>query len=64
VAPDAAKAITAKFKNLRRVLKAWKAKLPSLALIIDNIKLILHFLETIEVLRDVSLLEWSFRNTK
>jgi len=59
---DPAKAITAKFKNLRRVLKPWSAGLPKLALAIDNIKLVLHFLEAIEGLRDLSLPEWNFRN--
>ena len=54
--------LTAKLKNLRRVLKAWKQQLPKLAVIINNIKLVLHFLETIELFRDLSLPEWNFRN--
>jgi len=59
---DPAKNLTAKFKNLRRELKVWKAQLPSLALTIQNIKTVLHFLEAIEIFRDLSLLEWNFRN--
>jgi len=59
---DPTKVIIAKFKNLRRVLKAWNASLPRLDLVIDNVKLVLHFLEAIEGLRDLSLLEWNFKN--
>lgn len=58
---DPAKILTAKFKNLRRVLKAWKAQLPKLAIAIENIKLVLHFLEILESYRDLSLPEWNFR---
>ena len=59
---DHAKMLTAKFKNLRRELKEWKSTLPKLALAIEKIKLVLHFLETIELFRDLSLPEWNFRN--
>lgn len=31
-------------------------------MVIENIKLVLHFLETIELFRDLSLPEWNFRN--
>jgi len=58
---DPAKRLTAKFKNLRRVLKSWNASLPRLALVIERIKMILHFLEAIEGLRDLTLPEWNFR---
>jgi len=58
---DPAKVLTAKFKNLRKDLKIWKLKLPKLAIAIQNIKLVLHFLETIELFRDFSLPEWNFR---
>jgi hypothetical protein len=58
---DPAKAICAKFKHLRKSLKDWKKKLPNLALAIEKIKLVLHFLETLEVFRDLSLIEWNFR---
>lgn len=59
---DPAKLLTAKFKNLRKYLKVWKQKLPKLAATINNIKLVLHFLETIELFWDLSLTEWNFRN--
>jgi hypothetical protein len=36
--------------------------LPRLAIAIENIKLVLHFLETLEIYRDLSLPEWNFRN--
>ena len=47
--------LTAKFNNLRRELKEWKSTLPKLALAIEKIKLVLHFLKTIELFRDLSL---------
>jgi len=59
---DSAKIITAKCKNLRRDLKVWKTQLPKLALVIESIKLVLHFLETVELFRDLSLPEWNFRD--
>ena len=58
---DKAKIITAKFKNLRRVLKAWQAHLSSLKANIHNIKLVLAFLEILEEFRDLSLFEWNFK---
>jgi hypothetical protein len=54
--------LTAKFKNLRRMLKTWKQQLPKLAVAINNIKLVLHFMETIELFRYHSLPKWNFRN--
>jgi hypothetical protein len=59
---DPAKRITTKFKSLRKELKVWKSSLPKLAIAIEKIKVILHFLETIELFRDLSLAEWNFRN--
>ena len=41
---DKAKLISAKFKNLRRVIKAWQSHLSSLKSNIANVKLILVFL--------------------
>ena len=40
---DMAKVITAKFKNLRRVLKDWQRNLSNLKLAIENVKLVLTF---------------------
>jgi hypothetical protein len=45
---DSAKVLTAKFKNLRRVLKAWQSQLSSLKRNIENLKVILVFLGVIK----------------
>lgn len=58
---DVAKRISSKFKNLRRVLKAWHFQLSSLKENINNVKLILSFLESLEDFRDLSIQEWNFR---
>lgn len=58
---DAAKRISAKFKNLRRVLKAWHLQLSNLKTTINNVKLILSFIEFLEDFRDLSVQEWNFR---
>lgn len=60
---DKAKLISAKFKNLRRVLKAWHFTLSNLKVVIANVKLILSLLEILEEYRDLSLPEWNFMNT-
>lgn len=57
---DAAKRLTAKFKNLR-VLKAWSYTLSNLQQNISNVKLVLNFLNLLEDYRDFSLIEWNFR---
>ena len=44
------------------MLRDWELKLPKLSLAIEKIKLVLQFLETIELFRDLSLPEWNFRN--
>ena len=58
---DTAKIITAKFKNLRRVIEAWQSQLSSLKAVISNVKLILTFLGFLEEFRDLALHEWNFR---
>jgi hypothetical protein len=58
---DKAKNITAKFKNLRRVLRAWRSQLLNLATTITNNKNVLMLLNTLEEFRDLSLEEWNFR---
>ena len=58
---DAAKHITAKFKNLRRVIKAWQAHLSSLKANIANVKLIMSFMGILEEFRDLTLIEWNFK---
>jgi hypothetical protein len=59
---DSARMLSAKFKNLRKVIREWRKSLPNLSLAIEKIKLVLNFLETIELFRDLSLPEWNFRN--
>jgi hypothetical protein len=58
---DKAKIVTAKFKNLRKALKAWKSQLPNLAATIQNTKDTILLLDTIEEHRDLTLEEWNFR---
>ena len=58
---DKAKIISGKFKNLRRVIKAWQANISSLKVNINNVKLILSFMNMLEEFRDLSLPEWNFR---
>lgn len=49
---DAAKMITAKFKNLRKELKVWKKTLSNLKQNIANVKLVLDFINFLEDFRD------------
>ena len=58
---DAAKALTAKFKNLRKILKKWTKTLSNLKQNIMNVKLTLSFLNFIEDTRDLTIVEWNFR---
>jgi hypothetical protein len=59
---DVAKVITAKSKNLRRVLKDWQKNLSSLKLAIANVKLTISFLLFIEEFKDLTILEWNFKS--
>jgi hypothetical protein len=59
---DKAKNLGAKFENLRRVLKAWKKLLPSLAKTITSCKEAILFLDKLEEFRDLSLQEWNARD--
>jgi hypothetical protein len=59
---DKAKCLSAKFKNLRRVLKAWQLQLSNLKSNIDNVKLIMGLLDVLEEFRDLSVIEWNFRH--
>lgn len=52
---DKAKIISAKFKNLRRVLKAWYSQLSGLKTNIENVKMILTFLKLLEGCKDLSV---------
>jgi hypothetical protein len=55
------KMVTAKLKNLRRVLRAWQGQLSNLNTTINNNKVMLSFLDMIEESRDLTLEEWNFR---
>ena len=55
------KSSRAKFKNLRRVIKAWQGQLFSLKANITNVKLILSLLCILEEFRNLTLHEWNFR---
>ena len=61
-ATDKAKIISAKFKNLRRVIKAWQIHLSSLKENIKNVKLILELISLLEEFWDLSISEWNFRS--
>lgn len=52
---DSAKMISAKFKNLRRAFKIWKAQLPNLAATITCSKQTLQLLYIMEEFRDLTL---------
>jgi hypothetical protein len=51
----------AKFKMLRRILRQWHAQISNLATTIQNNKVILPFLDTLEEFRDLALEKWNFR---
>lgn len=61
VVSDRAKSVTAKLKNLRKVLREWQSSMRNLKTSIANIRLIILFLETVADLRDLSLAEWNFK---
>jgi hypothetical protein len=57
---DKAKTLITKFKNLRRVSRAWQALLSSLKRNIKNVKLTLWLFSLLEVHRDIEIfLLWS-----
>jgi hypothetical protein len=58
---DQAKAITNKFKRLRKALKQKQASRASLKAMISSIKPVIQFLDILEECRDLSLEEWNFR---
>jgi hypothetical protein len=59
---EPAKRLTAKFKALRENLKNWQSGFYTISGRIKEIKLVLYFLETLELLRDLSVSEWNFKN--
>lgn len=59
---DSAKNLMAKFKNLRRVLKAWQKHISSLTANITNVKAVLSLMEILEEHRDLTVEEWNFKD--
>jgi hypothetical protein len=58
---DKAKKFGAKFKTLRKILRQWHSKISNLTKLIDNNKITLAFLDSLEEFRDLALEEWNFR---
>jgi hypothetical protein len=56
-----AKKLGAKFKTLRKVLRQWHSQISNLTKVIENNKVTLAFLDTLEEFRDLALEEWNFR---
>jgi len=58
---DAAKSVTLKFKNLRKLLRSWNQTTSNLKDNTKNVKLMHCFLNLIKEFSDLTLLEWNFR---
>jgi hypothetical protein len=58
---DKAKKLGAKFKTLRKILRQWHSKISNMTKLIDNNKITLAFLDSLEKFRDLALEEWNFR---
>ncbi len=58
---NATKNISVKLKALRKGLKKWSKSLSKLQLLIKNCNAVIAFLDSIENLRDLTVLEWNFR---
>lgn len=59
---DPARRLTEKFKTLRRVIRQWQSSLSSLSMVIQKVKSLIHLIESLELLKDLSPPEWNFRN--
>jgi hypothetical protein len=60
---DRTKTITAKFKNLRKALRIWQQNLSNLTKTMENTKTVLSLIEIIEECRDLTVMEWNFKET-
>jgi transposase-like protein len=49
-------------QKTRKAIKDWHIRLPNLASWIDNVKLIVQFLDFIEDHRDLTIQQWNFRD--
>jgi hypothetical protein len=61
---DVAEKIGSKIKNLRRELRHWNDSRMNLAETIDNNKMVIQLMDTMEEFRDMSLEEWNLRFKK
>lgn len=59
---DPGRRLMAKFKRARKALSQSQKQLPKLANTIDNIKLIIQFIDLIKVTRDLTVQEWNIRD--
>jgi hypothetical protein len=59
---DPAMRMTAKLKTAKKFLKDWQNNIPKLATSMENIKLMIQFLDMIEEARDLEIREWNFRD--
>jgi hypothetical protein len=59
---DPTRRLMAKFKRARKALSKWQKQLPKLANTIDNIKLIIQFIDLIEETRDLTVQELNLRD--
>jgi hypothetical protein len=58
---DRATKLGAKFKTLRKILRQWHSQISNMSKLIDNNKITLAFLDSLEEFRDLALEEWNFR---
>jgi hypothetical protein len=58
---DSAKLLTAKFKTLRKNIKAWQSSIRNLKKTVTNVREVLLLLEVMSETRDLSLEEWNFK---
>jgi hypothetical protein len=58
---DKAKMMISKLKNLRIILRQWHAQLSNLNKSIENNKMVISFLDTLEEFIGLSLEEWNFQ---
>lgn len=54
---DLAKAIFVRCKNLKKHIKVWKARSPPLVRLIENAKMVLQLMDSIECFRDLTVSE-------
>lgn len=58
---DSARCLSGKFKILRKSLREWQASVINLKQVICNVRMIIFFIEVLGDFRDLSLMEWNFK---